>query len=89
MATLFVRHSVKDFAAWRVAYDGFAPHQKAGGVLAEAVYQNAEDPNDVTVTHEFASVEAARAFLANPDLKSAMSRGGVSGAPTVWITTKG
>jgi hypothetical protein len=88
MVTLFVRHSVSDYATWRSAYDGFAPQQKAGGVLAETVFRNVDDPNDVTVTHEFASAEAARAFLASPELRSAMSRAGVAGAPTVWIATK-
>ena len=39
MATMFVRHTVSDYAAWRKVYDSVAPMQKAGGVTAEAVYQ--------------------------------------------------
>ena len=88
MATLFVRHSVSDYAAWRKAYDSVAPLQKAGGVTAEAVYQSADDPNDVTVTHEFASIAAAKAFAGSEDLKAAMQRAGVVGAPTIWFTNK-
>ncbi len=87
MATLFVRHTVSDDAAWKV-YDSVAPMQKAGGVTAEAVYRSADNPNDITVTHEFASVEAAKAFAASADLKSAMQRAGVVGAPTIWFTNK-
>jgi hypothetical protein len=40
------------------------------------------------VTHEFASVEAAQAFLNSDELKKAMQGGGVVGAPTIWFTNK-
>lgn len=86
--TLFVRHTVADYATWRKAYDGFAPVQKARGVTAQAVYQSVENPNDVTVFHDFASLEAARAFVASDDLKQAMQGAGVIGAPTIWFTSK-
>jgi hypothetical protein len=88
MTTLFVRHTVSDYKAWRKVYDGFAPVQKAGGVKAETVYQAADNPNDVTVTHDFASVAEAQAFIKNPELKKAMGSAGVVGAPTMWITNK-
>ena len=88
MTTLFVRHTVKDYAAWRKAYDGFAPVQKAKGVTAQAVYQAADNPNDVTVTHEFANLAAAQAFAGAPELKAAMQSAGVLGAPTVWFANK-
>jgi hypothetical protein len=54
----------------------------------KAVYQAAENPNDITVTHEFASVEAAQAFLNSDELKKARQCGGVVGAPTIWFTNK-
>jgi hypothetical protein len=50
MATMFVRHTVSDYKAWRKVYDDFASTQKAMGVTAEAVYQSADNPNDITVT---------------------------------------
>jgi len=88
MTTLFVRHTVSDYKAWRKVYDSFAPTQKAGGVTAQAVYQAADNPNDVTITHDFASLERAKAFTENPELKAAMQKGGVVGAPMVWFTNK-
>ncbi|KQV82066.1 hypothetical protein [Rhizobium sp. Root1220] len=88
MPTLFVRHEVSDYATWRRVYDAFAPVQKANAVMAEAVYQAADNPNDVTVTHEFATLEAAQAFGKLEELRSAMRTGGVLGAPTVWLTNK-
>ena len=83
---MFVRHTVTNYKAWRKVYDDFAPVQKAKGVTAQAVYQAADNPNDITVTHDFATVEAAHAFANSEELKSAMQKAGVVGAPTIWVT---
>ncbi|HET7717571.1 MAG TPA: cyclase [Bauldia sp.] len=88
MATMFVRHTVSDYRAWRKIYDDFGSNLPKMGVTGQAVYQSAENPNDVTVTHEFPSVAAAQAFAINPDLKKAMQAAGVLGAPTIWFATR-
>jgi quinol monooxygenase YgiN len=88
MTTMFVRHTVSDYKAWRKAYDDFAPVQKAKGVTAQSVYRAVDNPNDITVTHEFTSVEAAQAFAKSPELKSAMQNARVAGAPTIWFASK-
>jgi quinol monooxygenase YgiN len=88
MTTMFVRHTVSDYKAWRKVYDDFATVQKAKGVTAQAVYRAVDNPNDVTVTHEFASIEAAQAFAKSAELKNAMQNAGVAGAPTIWFTDK-
>ncbi|MBY3270329.1 cyclase [Rhizobium laguerreae] len=88
MTTLFVRHEVSDYAAWRKIYDGFSPVQKVNAVTAQAVYRANDNPNDITVTHEFATLEAAQAFSKLDELKTAMRTGGVLGAPTVWFANK-
>jgi hypothetical protein len=46
-------HTVSDYRAWRKIYDDFAAIHKARGVTTQAVYQAADNPNDITVTHEF------------------------------------
>ena len=68
MATMFVRHTVSDYKAWRKVYDDFATTQKAMDVTAEAVYQSADNPNDITVTHDFATISAAQTFADSLDL---------------------
>jgi len=88
MTTMFIRHTVTNYKAWREVYNDFAPVQKAKGVTAQAVYQAADNPNDITVTHDFATVEAAHAFVNSEELKSAMQNAGVVGAPTIWFTNK-
>jgi hypothetical protein len=87
MVTLFVRHTVADYDAWRRIFDDFADTQDALGVTAKAVYRGAEDANDITVTHDFATLEAARAFAGSPELKAAMHDAGVTSAPTAWFGT--
>lgn len=88
MATLFIRHQVKDYPTWRRAYDAVAPMQKRAGVLADAVYQADGDPNDVTVTHEFKSIAEAKALAGSAELRDAMVAAGVIGAPTMWFAEK-
>ena len=72
-----VRHQVSDFEAWKQVYDGFAPVQTEHGVRAHQVLRSIDNPNDVIVTHTFDSSEAARAFFAMPELRDAMTDGGV------------
>jgi hypothetical protein len=88
MTTLFVRHEVSDYAQWRQVYDRFAPTQQTLGVQDQAVYQAVDNPNDITVRHEFATLEAAQAFGSSSELGSAMHDAGVQGIPTVWFTTR-
>ncbi len=88
MIKMFVRHTVADYAAWRRIFDDFAPTQKALGVTDKAVYQAADDANDITVTHDFATLEAAKAFMGSTELKAAMHEAGVITAPTIWFTTR-
>lgn len=87
MATLFVRHTVENYASWRSVYDSIDDARRAMGVTAASVWQAADNPNDVTVTHDFATVEAAQAFAGSPELGEAMHRAGVVGAPTIWFAT--
>ena len=88
MVTLFVRHTVADYAKWRAGYDAFGAARGPLGVTGAAVYQSADNPNDITVTHDFASLDKAQAFVGSPELKTAMQQAGVVGAPTIWFAHK-
>ena len=88
MATMFIRHNVTDFAKWKTVYDGLGPTQKRMGVTADAVFRAADNPNDITVTHEFTSIEAAQEFAGSAELKTAMQNAGVAGTPTIWFASK-
>ena len=85
MITMFAKHEVSDFSAWKRAYDEFAPFRNEMGVTGDSVHRDASDPNVVTVTHAFNSLDAATAFASSDDLKSAMMDAGVVGPPDIWF----
>jgi hypothetical protein len=84
---MYVRHEVASYVVWRKAYDSFDATRRKMGVVAQAVYQSLDDPNDVTITHDFASADKARSFAGSAELKAAMQKAGVKGAPQIWYTT--
>jgi quinol monooxygenase YgiN len=85
---IYVRHDVTDYAAWRKVYKAFDAQRQKMGVVAQAVYRSIDDANDVTVTHDFASAEKAKAFASSPDLRAVMEKAGVKGTPQIWFTTR-
>ena len=87
MVRLFVRHDVADYASWRKGYDEFDEKRRSMGVTGDAVYKELENPNDVTVTHDFESEDEARAFVSSAELKGAMENAGVVGEPQVWLAS--
>jgi len=85
MATMFVRHTVRDYDAWKRTYDEFASVRKEKGVTGASVHRDPEDANTIIVTHQFADMAAARAFAGSEELKSAMANAGVTGPPEIWF----
>ena len=88
MARMFIRHKVNDYAKWRKVYDDFEATRTEMGEIGDSVFQLAGDPNDVTVIHDFDSVDKAKALLESSELREAMRKAGVEGQPDVWITTE-
>ena len=86
MVRMFVRHDVADYDAWRQGYDAFDSTRRSLGVTGQAVYQSIDNPNDVTVWHDFASAEEAKALVSSDELRAAMERAGVTSEPSIWIT---
>jgi hypothetical protein len=86
MVRMFVRHEVEDYGKWRKGYDTFGAKRGGLGVVGDTVCRAADNPNDVTVTHDFESLDAAKAFVESADLKDAMTTAGVKGQPTIWFT---
>lgn len=84
-ATLVVRHSVADYAAWRSVYDEVEPIRARHGCTGQRVLANPADANDVFITHEFPSLGQAEAFTTDADFGAAMQRAGVSSAPRIEI----
>lgn len=79
---LSIHHKVKDYAVWRKAYDEHEKSRHSAGITNGRVFRSAEDPNDVLILQDVADVAKARTWLGGDDLKTAMNKAGVVGAPS-------
>ena len=59
------------------------------GVTSDGVYQADDNANDVTIYHEFATMDAAKKFAGSDELKTAMqSRRAWPAHPTIWFANR-
>ncbi len=87
-ATLLVRHEVEDYAAWHAVYESVAGLRHDHGCTDAEVLIDPGDKNDVYVLHRFPTVEQAQAFAGSSELREAMGRAGVKGAPRIEIAVE-
>ena len=52
---MFATHAVKDYDAWEAVYKSLSEMHVDFKVVASDVYRGVEDPNSMTVHHEFAT----------------------------------
>ncbi len=83
MATMTVKHRVKSFETWKVAFDGMEATRREHGFLGHALYRDAADPNVVVIVNRVRDLAAAKAYGSSLALRDAMKAGGVEGAPEV------
>lgn len=83
MATIMIRHDVRDFEAWKQGYDGAEPIRQSHNVTHATAHRDPENPNTVMAVHQFATLQDARNFL--EAIKPTMRNAGVIGQPDVWI----
>ena len=81
LAGLIIRHEVRDYAAWKRAFDGHGDARAKAGVIGHAVNRSVRNPNLVVIYLQAESLAALRAFAVAPDLKAVMAAAGVVGAP--------
>ena len=83
MAGMLVQHKVKDFSNWKKVYDSQADFRKSSGELSDQIYHDASNPNQLILVFKWNSVENAQKFAHSPELRAAMEKAGVDGAPTI------
>jgi quinol monooxygenase YgiN len=77
MASMLIQHKVKDFAIWKKVFDSKIALRQANGEISHQVFQDASDPNLITVINEWNSLENAQKFAHSPELKAGMAEAGV------------
>jgi hypothetical protein len=85
MALLIVRHRVKDFAAWKLAFEAHAGARDGAALSNPRLYRSADDPKEVVILFDAADVAKAKQFGTSSELKAAMEKAGVIDAPDVYI----
>ncbi len=87
-ATLIVRHRVEDYGSWRSVYDSVEPLRSKHGCTDAEVMVDPSDKQDVFILHRFPTLEQAQAFAGSDELREAMGRAGVVGAPRIEIAVE-
>jgi len=80
---LVISHEVLDFDQWKPGFDNDLSTRKKAGLKDIFVKQDINNPNAITALFEVKNMEKAEAFLANPALKEAMEKAGVSSTPVI------
>jgi quinol monooxygenase YgiN len=82
---MLIQHKVKDFAEWKKVFDSAFGLRSSSGELSAQVFRDASDPNSITIINKWDSLENAQKFAHSPELKAAMEKAGVAGAPSVYF----
>ncbi len=80
---LVIKHKVANYAKWKVLYDGHDSVRLSYGLHNYVVSRGLDDSNMVMIALHMDDVAKAKAFVALPDLKETMKKGGVLGAPSI------
>ena len=82
---LMVKHKVKNFAAWKMAYEGNDSTRLANGLHNYVIGRGADDSTTVMVVVKADDIAKAKAFANGPILKQAMQKSGVIGNPSINV----
>lgn len=80
---VLVQHHVRDFDAWKSAFDEHGPIREKHGCTGHTVYRSGDDWNTVTILTDWPNFHQAQAFATDPSLRAAMEQGGVDNEPSV------
>jgi len=88
MVTVIISHECKNYSDWRKVFDADEVNRSKAGFKSMGVYHSVDNANMITIIGEVPSLEAINGFMANPELKAAMEKGGVIGNPDVKILNR-
>jgi hypothetical protein len=85
MHHLLVRHKVQEFKHWKSTYDAHLPTRERAGLKEVQLLRNLEDLHEVIIVFEAADMTKARQFAASSDLRTVMSKAGVTDKPDIYF----
>ena len=79
-----VRHTVEDYAKWRLGFDAHdSTRRAAGSTGVNHIFRDSSNPNEITTILEWDSLDNARRFVKDPALREVMKEAGVVGQPEI------
>jgi hypothetical protein len=85
MSSIFIRHRVADFDAWKVAFDEHGAVRRDHGLVDTGLLRDEDDDGMVTIVMTTDDTARAREFLTSDDLRETMQGAGVASQPEMWI----
>jgi hypothetical protein len=82
---VMVRHKVKDWDAWKKAFDSHKQTRMDAGLTDRVIGHIVGDDHSVILVFAVADVAKAKAFMQSKDLKDKMNEAGVVGPPTSFF----
>jgi len=84
MSHVLVRIPTQDYAKWKPVFDEYASVRQTSGSKGGRIFRNADNPNEVLILWDWATMANARAFFTSPGLREVMQKAGVAGRPDVY-----
>lgn len=84
---MVVWHKVADFAKWKASYEAHDSMKLSFGIHNYVIGRSVDDSNLILVATKADDMAKAKAFAKDPSLKTAMQKGGVIGAPSIYFNT--
>ena len=85
MATVILSHRVKDFEAWKPAYEADKARRDAAGLTEIAVGRKSGDPELVYMIWDAADPSALQQMVSDPALQKVMQEAGVISTPELVL----
>jgi len=82
---VLIRHSVEDFPKWKEVYEAHKPERVKMGVTDNKLFQDADDPNMVTILFDAEDLERAKEFTHSDEVREIMQKAGVGSQPDIYF----
>lgn len=82
---VLIRHKVRDFNAWKTAYDAHRSKRSDAGLDERHLLRSSEDGNEVVLLLEAKNLTRAQAFASSANLRETMQAAGVIDKPDVYF----
>lgn len=84
---LSISHEIADYSKWKPGFDAHQSARSESGLTDIFVLQDINNTNSITAFFEVTDMKKAEAFLADPKLKEAMEKAGVTSTPEIVFYT--